>query len=144
MKLPEEIWVDVAEGSRRTGYNHDHVRRLARENFRLPENERRLRVRKEGQAYVIWLPDLVNFYDKVDNGHAKNPDEEIWVNTSEAAEATGYNLNYISQIGAKMWNTPEGEREIRVKRRAGRYEFWLPDLLLHKHKGGRGPRKNTD
>jgi hypothetical protein len=62
--LVEEIWVNVEEGAQRTGYNIDHVRRLARENLRLPEDERLMRVRKETRAYEIWLPDLINYVER--------------------------------------------------------------------------------
>lgn len=139
--LVEEIWVNVEEGAQRTGYNIDYVRRLARKNLRLPEEERSLRVRRDIHAYAIWLPDLINYFEKIDNSHSENPSEEIWVNTTEAAEATGYNRDYLSQLAAKMWNKPEDEREIKTKKRGGNYEMWLPDLRLHQRKGRRGPRK---
>jgi hypothetical protein len=140
--LAEEKWVSVAEATQITGYNHDHVRRLARENWRLPQDQRRIRVRMEGQAYAIWLPDLVSYFGEGDNGDVQNPEEQIWVNTTEGEEATGYNRAYLSQLAGKMWAKPESEREIRTKKRAGGYEMWLPDLLRHKQKGRRGPKKN--
>jgi hypothetical protein len=142
--LPEETWVSTNEGAAITGYHLDHVRRLARENMRLPEAERSFRVRKDGHAYAIWLPDLLSYFDKDDNGNPKNPDQEIWVNTTEAAEITGYNRDYLSQLAMKMTNKPEAEREIKTKRRANGYEMWLPDLLRHKHRGRRGPRKSSN
>ena len=142
--LSEEIWVTVDEGAERTGYSIDHVRRLARENMRLPEAERSLRVRRDTHAYAIWLPDLMNYFQKIENGHPQNPAEEIWVNTAEAAEITGYHRTYLSRLASKMWNTPEDEREIKTKRRGGNFEMWLPDLLLHQHVGGKGPRKATN
>jgi hypothetical protein len=140
--LVEEIWVNVAQATKITGYNLDHVRRLARDNWRLPEDQRRIRVRKDGHAYAIWLPDLISYFGKDDNGHVKNADEEIWVNTTEGEELTGYNRAYLSQLAGKMWDKPEAEREIKTKKRAGGYEMWLPDLLRHKQKGRRGPKKN--
>ncbi len=142
--LVEEIWVTVEEGAERTGYNVDYVRRLARNNIRLPEAERSLRVRRDTHAYAIWLPDLMNYSQKVENGHPQNPDDEIWVNTAEAAEITGYNQSYLSQLASRMWDKPEGEREIKTKRRGGNFEMWLPDLLRHQHRGGKGPRRNTN
>jgi hypothetical protein len=138
--LVEEIWVSAAEGAEITGYNHDHVRRLARENWRLPEDQRRIRVRMEGQAYAIWLPDLINYFVG-NNIRAANPDEEIWVNIREGAEITGYSRQYILNLAMEMQKTPEEEREVKVKKRSFGYELWLPDLLVHRKRMGRGPRK---
>lgn len=143
--LVEEIWVKVDEGAERTGHHVDHVRRLARENMRLPEDERLLRVRKEGKAYEIWLPDLVNYVDKRIPVTMKELDlstvEETWVNAAEAAEITGYHRTYISHLGMQMARTPENEREIRIKQRATGRELWLPDLMVYVSKVGRGPKK---
>jgi hypothetical protein len=139
--LAEEIWVSVAQATQMTGYNHDHVRRLARENWRLPEDQRRIRVRMEGQAYAIWLPDLMSYLGQAENGQVQNPDEEIWVNTTEAREYTDYNHNYLSQLALAMWAKPENEREIKTRKRGFYYEMWLPDLLHHYRKGKRGPKR---
>ncbi len=141
--LVEEIWVNVEEGAERTGYNIDYVRRLARNNLRLPEAERALRVRRDTHAYAIWLPDLISYFQKIEDGQPKNPEEEIWVNTNEAAEIMGYNRDYLSQLGLKMMQKPEEEREIKTKKRGGNYEMWLPDLRLHQHRGRRGPRSTS-
>jgi hypothetical protein len=143
--LVENIWVKVDEGAERTGHHVDHVRRLARENMRLPEDERLLRVRKEGKAYEIWLPDLVNYVDKripVTMNHVElSKVEETWVNAAEASEITGYHRTYISQLAMHMARTPENEREIRIKQRATGRELWLPDLMVYVSKVGRGPKK---
>jgi hypothetical protein len=143
--LVEEIWVNVEQGAERTGYNVDHIRRLARENMRLPEDERLMRVRKENRAYEIWLPDLINYVERripytVDDLDLDSV-EKIWVNTAEAAEYTGYNRGHLSLLGMQMWEKPESEREIKTKKRTSGYEMWLPDLVVYTHKIGRGPQK---
>src|SRR5574341_1337508 len=102
----QEIWVNVAEGARRTGYNLDHVRKLARDSWRLPENERPLRVRKDNHAYAIWLPDLINYVERRIPATMQNIDlsaiEATWVNASEAAEITGYHRDYTSKLALQM------------------------------------------
>jgi hypothetical protein len=142
--LAEEIWVSVAQATQITGYNLDHVRRLARENWRLPEDQRLLRVRKEGHAYAIWLPDLINYVERRIPATLQNIDlssvEKIWVNAHEAAQATGYNPQYITRLAMKMQKKPESEREIQLKKRSNRYEMWLPDLIAYHLKIGFGPQ----
>jgi hypothetical protein len=139
--LAEEIWVSVAEGAQKTGYNLDHVRRLARENWRLPEDQRRIRVRMEGQAYAIWLPDLISYSEGINNNPAVNSDGEIWVNVREGAATTGYNRKYVSKLAMRMQEKPEDEREIKVRKRSFGYELWLPDLLAYQKKKSYGPLK---
>ncbi len=143
--MVEEIWVNVEEGAERTGYHLDYVRRLARENMRLPEDERMLRVRKDGHAYTIWLPDLIDYVQKRVPLQLKNADlssvEEVWVNAAEASEITGYHRRYISTLAMQMLRVPEGEREIRAKQRSNGAELWLPDLIVYIHKVGHGPKK---
>jgi hypothetical protein len=129
----EEIWVNVEEGARRTGYHLDHVRRLARESWRLPEKERHIRVRKDGYAYAIWLPDLINHLERRIPEDMQDDSltsvEEIWVNSGEAAQVTGYSPQYITRLAMKMQKKPEQEREINLRKRSNRYEMWLPDLM---------------
>jgi len=62
-QVAEEIWVNTIEGADMTGYNPDHVRELARNNWKLPEDQRLIRVRKRANRYDIWLPDLINYID---------------------------------------------------------------------------------
>jgi hypothetical protein len=133
--LVEEIWVNVAEATKITGYNLDHVRRLARENWRLPEDQRRIRVRKDDHAYAIWLPDLINYVERRIPPLIQDADlssvEEIWVTAGEAVEATGYSSQYMTRLAMKMQKKPENEREIQLRKRSNRYEMWLPDLLAY-------------
>lgn len=142
-RLVEEIWVNVEEGAERTGYHLDHVRRLARESWRLPENQRFIRVRKDDHAYAIWLPDLINYaQNRVLNTPLDDElvVEEIWVNVEEASQATGYSRQYITRLAMKMQKKSEEEREIQLKKRSNRYELWLPDLIAYKRKVGHGPQ----
>jgi hypothetical protein len=142
-----EIWVTAAEGAEKTGFHLDHVRRLARENWRLREDKRFIRVRKESEAYALWLPDLMNYATKNMPRPNQNVDE-IWVNTKEASVITGYSSQYLKNLANKNWNMPEKDRDIRVLNRIGRYEIWLPDLIYYLGQPGRGPdprkgHKNT-
>ena len=67
------------------------------------------------------------------------PDQEIWVMTTEGAEATGYNRQYLEKLARKIFQLPEDERFIKVRMRARRYELWLPDLLHYIEETGYGP-----
>ena len=57
----EPIWVNVAEGAAITGYHPDYVRKLARDNWRLPEEERLIKILKRSSGYDMWLPDLISY-----------------------------------------------------------------------------------
>ncbi|MCA0457937.1 MAG: hypothetical protein LCI00_28480 [Chloroflexi bacterium] len=67
------------------------------------------------------------------------PDQEIWVFTSEGAALTQYSREYLEKLAYKNWRLPENERVIQTRKRAGRYELWLPDLLRYKDEIGNGP-----
>ena len=74
-------------------------------------------------------------------------DKKVWVLTGEGAEITGYNAEYLQKMGRKLLRMPEEERRIRVRYRARRYEFWLPDLLRYKDEvenRGYGPQNSPD
>ena len=66
------------------------------------------------------------------------PDQEIWVITSEGAELTGYSQEYLEQLARKNRRLPEDERVIKLRKRAGRYDLWLPDLLRYIQEIGHG------
>ena len=70
------------------------------------------------------------------------PDQEIWVMTTEGAELTGYNRQYLEQLARKILRLPEDERDIKVRLRARRYELWLPDLLRYIEEIGYGPHQD--
>mgnify|MGYP000704596318 CR=1 FL=1 len=65
--------------------------------------------------------------------------EEIWVNTAEGAEITGYDQQYLRQVALKMSRLAVEERLIQVRNRAGRHEMWLPDLMKYMKEHGYGP-----
>jgi hypothetical protein len=71
--------------------------------------------------------------------------EEIWVNTAEGSEITGYDQQYLQKLALKISRQPEEKKAIRVRTRAGRHELWLPDLLEymqdHRH-SPRNPKQN--
>lgn len=144
----EEIWVNVAEGAEITGYHPDHVRRLARENGRLPEEQRYIQIRKDSSGYAIWLPDLMNYIKRGNPFINPVPDhqsfDEMWVNTREGAEKTGYNRQYVKLLAMRIWRQTEKERSIRIRKRSNGFELWLPDLMAYVGLPGRGPqRKRT-
>ncbi len=65
----QEIWVMTAEGAEATGYNDQYVIKLAQKNWRLPEDERVIKVRKRrGYFYELWLPDLLRYMKETGNG----------------------------------------------------------------------------
>ena len=70
------------------------------------------------------------------------PDQEIWVMTTEGAELTGYNSRYLEQLAKKNSLLPEDERPIKVRKRGGRHELWLPDLLRYIEEIGYGPHQD--
>jgi hypothetical protein len=65
--------------------------------------------------------------------------DEIWVNTREGAEKTGYNRQYVKLLAMKIWRQPENERPIQIRKRSNGFELWLPDLLEYINNFGRGP-----
>jgi hypothetical protein len=68
------------------------------------------------------------------------PDQEIWVTTREGSEHTGYNSEYLEQLARKNSRLLEDERVIKIRKRSGRYELWLPDLLRYIKEIGNGPQ----
>jgi hypothetical protein len=73
----EEIWVSTSEGAEITGYYQPYVQKLARENWKLPEAERLIQVRKRKRGYDLWLPDLMQHMRESGNGpQVRNPQNE--------------------------------------------------------------------
>jgi hypothetical protein len=70
------------------------------------------------------------------------PEQEIWVMTTEGAELTGYNRYYLEKLANKNSKLPEDERQIKVRKRLGRHELWLPDLLRYIDEIGYGPHQD--
>lgn len=137
----ERIWVGVRQGAEITGYHVDQLRQFAISALEQSPEERPLKVRFRSKRYEFWLPDLLSYIKS-------SPDpfpiqdaevEPIWVMTAEAAEATGYNADYVGQLARKMWQQPEADRIIKVRLRSARYELWLPDLMYYIKNIGIGP-----
>jgi hypothetical protein len=57
----EETWVNVTEAAELMGYHRFTAQKLARDNWNLPEDERRIRVRRLSNGYLLWLPDLIDY-----------------------------------------------------------------------------------
>lgn len=70
------------------------------------------------------------------------PEQQIWVTTREGAEVTGYNSQYLEKLANKNWRLPEDERLIKLRKRSGRYELWLPDVLIYIEEIGYGPHQD--
>lgn len=70
------------------------------------------------------------------------PEQEIWVTTTEGRELTGYNRQYVEKLANKNWRLPEAERLIKLRKRSGRFELWLPDLLRYIDEVGYGPHQD--
>jgi hypothetical protein len=64
--------------------------------------------------------------------------QEIWVNVAEAAEITGYSFDSVRNLVQRLAKQPEAEREVSIRKRAHRWEMWLPDLMKYVEKPGRG------
>lgn len=74
--VAEKIWVSTGEGADITGYHRDHLQKLARDNWKLPENERLIRrIRKRARGYDIWLPDLIAYIENHGHGPFKKQSE---------------------------------------------------------------------
>jgi predicted metallopeptidase len=69
----EEIWVNATEGAEITGYNPGHLRRIVRENWNLPDEQRLFKIRKRSGGYDIWLPDLINYINQHGHGPYQKP-----------------------------------------------------------------------
>jgi hypothetical protein len=59
--MVDEIWVNVTEGARETGYNRDYVQKLITNISKKSEDEREIRLRWRTNYWELWLPDLVTY-----------------------------------------------------------------------------------
>lgn len=138
----ERIWVNISQAARLTGYRAEYIREIALSTWRLPEEERPLKLRFRSSRYEFWLPDLTAYLETSGNPAGKEQPidpEKIWVTTPEAAEITGYSFGYMKHLAMQIWHQPEEERTIRIRSRSHRNEFWLPDLLAYVKNIGHGP-----
>lgn len=63
-----QLWVNLTEGAEITGYHREHMIKLARKMWKLPEAEREIRIRKRTNGYDLWLPDLIKYSQKTGRG----------------------------------------------------------------------------
>lgn len=54
-----ENWLGVTEAANRSNYSINHVRYLARTQYALPQEARKIGVLKRGKQYLVYLPDLM-------------------------------------------------------------------------------------
>lgn len=66
---------------------------------------------------------------------------EIWVNVTEAAAITGYNRDYMVKLAKRIWDKPETEREVKIRKRSNGYDLWLPDVIAYRDQANHGPYK---
>jgi hypothetical protein len=59
-----ETWVNVTEAAEITGYSRDRVQRIAYNNWKVPEEEREIKVERRSHGYMIWLPSLIAYSKK--------------------------------------------------------------------------------
>jgi hypothetical protein len=64
----QQIWVTTREGAEVTGYNKQYLEKLAKKNWRLPENERDIKIRNRSRRYELWLPDLLIYIEEIGYG----------------------------------------------------------------------------
>ena len=139
----EQIWVTAKEAAEVTSYHPRSLDRLMRNILLQPQEERAVRIHQDDNGYKLWLPDLINFVAQYGAGRLLTKAEEIWVNTPEAAEITGYTRDYVQKLARVNWKLPEDQRLIKVRFRANRYDVWLPDLVNFIISHGHGPHQKT-
>ncbi|MBA3871022.1 MAG: hypothetical protein H0X30_17910 [Anaerolineae bacterium] len=64
----QEIWVTTREGAELTGYNRQYLEKLANKYWRVPEDERLIKIRNRSRRYELWLPDLVRYIAEIGYG----------------------------------------------------------------------------
>jgi hypothetical protein len=64
----QQIWVTTREGGQTTGYSSQYLEKLANKNWRLPEDERVIKIRKRSERYELWLPDLLTYIEEIGYG----------------------------------------------------------------------------
>jgi hypothetical protein len=67
----DEIWVNVTEGAELLGYHRMTVFKVAQANWKLPEEDREIKVKRHTSGYMIWLPDLIKYSEQT--GRAPQP-----------------------------------------------------------------------
>ena len=68
----QQIWVMTNEGAEITGYSREYLQQLAKKIFRLPEDERPIKVRMRSKRYEFWLPALLHYIKEIGYGPHQN------------------------------------------------------------------------
>jgi hypothetical protein len=68
----QQIWVTTREGAEATGYNSQYLEKLAKKNWRMPEDERLIKIRNRSRRYELWLPDLLTYIEEIGYGPYQN------------------------------------------------------------------------
>ena len=63
-----DTWVTVTEAAEKSGYNRGYIQKLAQKNWKLPEAERTIRVRKAQFGYLVWMPDVIRYTTEIGRG----------------------------------------------------------------------------
>jgi hypothetical protein len=64
----QETWVNVTEAAELTGYSRDRILKVTTKTWKLPEEQRPIRLRKRSSGYDIWLPDLLTYIEEFGRG----------------------------------------------------------------------------
>lgn len=56
-----QIWVMTVEAAEMTGYSMGYMTKLAQKLVKQPEHERKIKIRKLANRYLLWLPDLMEY-----------------------------------------------------------------------------------
>ncbi len=67
-RVVEQIWVNITEATKITGYNRGHMSRLVRTIWNQPEETRPIKLRHRTSGYELWLPDLIEYMEKIARG----------------------------------------------------------------------------
>jgi hypothetical protein len=66
-----EKWVNVTEAAELLGYHRRSVLNLALANWKMPADERDIRLERHSNGYMLWLPDLIHYSEQ--KWHAPQP-----------------------------------------------------------------------
>jgi hypothetical protein len=72
----QAIWVMTTEAAELTGYSLSYLALMARNNLKLPEDQRLFKVRMRAKRYEIWLPDLLRYIEETGNGPQTHKDRK--------------------------------------------------------------------
>lgn len=62
---------------------------------------------------------------------SENTTQGIWINVRDSMEITGLPEDDLKRLAQTQLALLEAERDLKVRQRGARYEFWLPDLVKY-------------